>query len=144
MDESVSPGKILREKIRKNEERLNRDYEIHNGQWAIRGIRMVKRGGVFRDLIIRPKLDKTAEELQSYSLDDYNLYIDYFIEIMPDDEAFQEIIETFKSEREELASLAKHMKIHLPSEMDEEITSKSELLLRAIDLIDELKDKKKK
>ena len=76
MDESVSPGKILREKIRKNEERLNRDYEIHNGQWAIRGIRMVKRGGVFRDLIIRPKLDKTAEELQSYSLDDYNLYID--------------------------------------------------------------------
>ena len=37
MDESVSPGKILREKIRKNEERLNRDYEIHNGQWAIKG-----------------------------------------------------------------------------------------------------------
>ena len=142
---SVSPGKILREKIKNNEEQLKRDYEIdRHGTWVARGAIIVRRGGVYRDLIVLPELEKTAEELQTDSFDDYILYIDYLVETFPDDEAFEEIIETFKSEREELASLAKHMKIHLPSEMDEEITSKSELLLRAIDLIDELKDKKKK
>ena len=57
MDESVSPGKILRENIRKNKEQLNRDFLIgQHGEWVANGIRIVKRGGVFRDLIIRPKL----------------------------------------------------------------------------------------
>ena len=65
---SVSPGKILREKIKNNEEQLKRDYEIdRHGTWVARGAIIVRRGGVYRDLIVLPELEKTAEELQTNS-----------------------------------------------------------------------------
>ena len=77
MDKQFSSVMILRETIRKKNEQLKRDYEIDkSGKYVVRGTRILKRGGVFNDIVLIPKVEKTAQELQAYSIDDYELYID--------------------------------------------------------------------
>ena len=52
MDRQFSSVTILRDTIRKKNEQLKRDYEIDkSGKYVVRGTIILKRGGVFNDIV---------------------------------------------------------------------------------------------